>query len=521
MRFSSSTQSQTHYLHFNWQLVRKGHWEREIDEAERFYTCLAKSYEGSDRMCFAITGFVSVSVDITNGTSGHDVEEALRKAWLRLRYNHPTIASRVDYNSAQEKYIKSYTALHPDHVDFQTESWLSQTFVSIVPNMTGLDWCNSDPIAPKIPTLFVITPPYTNGSLGLVLRSPHNIIAEQIIAVRCSLSCHPSAFRLPELGSENVNLSPPLRIAANIPPVLLDQQEHLQSILSNNANLRQNAELLSVPFTEGQVIPGKHQRTALILSTTDTARVLQACKELGATVTHVYHASIALNLRDLQSSCPQERIARYINYSLINERPNCASPYNSVDHAVAVYHTVSGNSLALDLTIPSAERSSKDYPGAERSQEEFRGLVNQVKVFYTSIRNCSDNLALAPSIFSTATPHVSNPGSRTPLDRPVPAPNPSPSVSISSMGKLDNIIAPQHGTFTAKHPWVTGEELGTGIGVFLGTWQGNLQLSAAYNEAWHDREEVRGFLESCCEIVWRGLGLGSGSERKPKVEWMH
>lgn len=320
-----------------------------------------------------------------------------------------------------------------------------------------------------------------------------------------------------------MNLSPPLRVAAKIPSVLtLDQQEHLRSISSRNFKLRQNAELLCVPFTQGQAIPGKHQRTALTLSTTDTTRVLQSCKELGATVTHVYHASIALTLRDLQPSSTHERTARYINYSLINERPNCASPYNSDDHAVAVYHTVSGNSLALDLTIPSAaDRSSKDYPGAERSQEEFRGLVNQVKVFYASIRKSSDNLALAPSIFSTATPHVSNPGSRTPLDRPIPAPNPSPSVSISSMGKLDSIIAPQHGAFTAKQPWVTGEELGTGIGVFLGTWQGNLQLSAAYNEAWHDREEVRGFLESCCEIVWRGLGLGSGSEGKPEVEWMH
>lgn len=47
--------------------------------------------------------------------------------------------------------------------------------------MYGLDWCNSDPLAPEVPTLFVITPPYGNGSekatvrLDLVLRSPHDI----------------------------------------------------------------------------------------------------------------------------------------------------------------------------------------------------------------------------------------------------------------------------------------------------------------------------------------------------------
>lgn len=132
-------------------------------------------------MYFAITGFVSISVDTTDGSTGYDVEEALRKAWLKLRYDCPTIASRIGYNTERSKYIKSYTSLDPDHLDFHTESWLSETFVPITPNMTGLDWCNLDPLAPKIPTLFVVTPPYTNGSKqpvvrrDVVLRSPHDI----------------------------------------------------------------------------------------------------------------------------------------------------------------------------------------------------------------------------------------------------------------------------------------------------------------------------------------------------------
>jgi hypothetical protein len=275
-----------------------------------------------------------------------------------------------------------------------------------------------------------------------------------------------------------------------------------------------------MPLTRHQALPGKHQRAALALLTSDTARVLQACKTLGATVTHVYHASIALHLRDLQPSRCQERTARYINYCLINERPNCTEPYNTTDHAVSVYHTVSGNSLALDLTIPSAaDRLSSDYHTPEQSQTEFQDLVHKVKDFYIMIRNSPDKLALGPSFWSMATPHIPDPESKNSPDRPVPAPNPSPSVSISSMGQLDNIIAPKQGTFTAKDPWVTGEELGTGLGLFLGTWQGKLQLSAAYNEAWHDREEIREFLESCSAIVWRGLGLGSELHSRPDVEW--
>jgi hypothetical protein len=333
----------------------------------------------------------------------------------------------------------------------------------------------------------------------------------------------PSSFELPLPGSECQNLSPPLRVAASIPPILtLNQQERLQSIILSNSALRQDVELLSVPFKQGERVPGKHQRAALTLSIEDTTRVLQACKVHGATVTHAYHASISLLLRDLQPSDTEARTARYVNYCLINERPSCVAPYSTPDHAAAVYHSVSGSSLALDLKIPSISERSKDcYPDLEEARKEFSTLVHQVRDFYAPIRNSRENLTLAPSFWSMATPHIPDPTSKWSLNTSVPTPNQSPSVSISSMGKLDNIIAPQYGSFSAKNPWVTGEELGTGIGVFLGTWQGQLQLSAAYNEAWHDREEVQEFLEGCCGTVWKGLDLGDGTNGDPKVEWVH
>jgi hypothetical protein len=69
------------------------------------------------------------------------------------------------------------------------------------------------------------------------------------------------------------------------------------------------------------------------------------------------------------------------------------------------------------------------------------------------------------------------------------------------------MISPSQGAFELDTPWVTGEELGTGLGLFLGTWKGVLTLSAAYNDAWHDKEEVVRFIERCNVIVVQGLGL--------------
>ncbi|KAF9694133.1 hypothetical protein EKO04_008076 [Ascochyta lentis] len=82
---------------------------------------------------------------------------------------------------------------------------------------------------------------------------------------------------------------------------------------------------------------------------------------------------------------------------MVDERLVCARPYNVTDNAVSVYHYTSGNSLALELTIPSAaDRLSNDNPSPEQVQVEFHHLVDQVKKSYVSNRGPPDELALAP-----------------------------------------------------------------------------------------------------------------------------
>lgn len=85
------------------------------------------------------------------------------------------------------------------------------------------------------------------------------------------------------------------------------------------------------------------------------------------------------------------------------------APYTTADHAAAIYYTVSGSSLALHLTIPPTTEESEDYhPDLVEVRREFRVLVHQVRDFYTNVRNSPENLALAPSFWSMATPHFPN-----------------------------------------------------------------------------------------------------------------
>ncbi|KAF4345219.1 hypothetical protein FBEOM_827 [Fusarium beomiforme] len=505
---------------YDWKQVKPGVWQRNIDEIERFYSTMVVLYEGSGRMFFGITGHVSLLIRNLKGLSAEDVEleadNALRKAWLALRYAHPTLASEVTQDPETNKWIKTYIEVHGDT---DKNAWLERTLVHITNGQTGNEWANSDPPAPKIPTMFVLHFPPQNADgnsqmirRDLVFRSPHDIIdgigtlmmLNNFISLAAEAYDKGDAYNPPVLdGTEVSNLSPSYRAAAQIPEALSQSQlDRLGQMAAQKASAASDpsVEILSLPYREGNLLPGRHQRLALTLAKEDTQQLLAACKRVGATPTHVFHAAAAIVIRDLQDKPAESKRVRYINYILRNERSNCHEPYNTTQYPASVYHSVSGQSLVVDMDLhPSSTK-----PDPQSRQGEFLFILETVKDFYLTVKQDKEFYILAPTMFSQATPSLPS-GSR-PL--PVPPPNARPSVSISSMGRTDAIVAPKMGAFTARDPWVTGEELGNGLGLFLGTFQGELCLSAAYNDAWHTEADVREYLERCREMVLLGLGIG-------------
>ncbi|KAE8156378.1 hypothetical protein BDV40DRAFT_309690 [Aspergillus tamarii] len=501
---------------FEWSETRPGRWERDVDEAEQFYTSLAKAYEGTGRTFFAMTGFISVFVPAESCSSDHQTEnraeDALRKAWLRLRYDHPTIASRVEYDvhgKQCKKIYETFTESSPQ------EDWLKTTFQIVSTSVSGLEWCNSDPPVPALPTLFLIKKPSSaDGAFraDVVLRAHHDIIDgmgtlmlfNNLFAHAAEIYKWGASYTAPCFGDEWSNLSPPLRVAAGIPKDLQPaQQNRLQDIIHSNESLKEGIEIASIPFHRDRTQPGKHQRVAITLSIEQTRQLLDKSRETGLSITHVYHTAIAVTVRDTQERRVNERKVRYINYSLINERGHCRNPYSTWAHPATVYHSVSGQSLAIDLNVASSSGTTDMTSTAAKDKAEFMDIAETVRNFYLGIRSDKEHIFLVPSYWKMSTiPYPADGG--TP---PVPSRNDNPSVSISSMGVLDKVIRPTHGPFQLDNPWVTGEELGTGFGVFLGTWKGRLTLSTAYNDAWHDKEEAMTFLDRCNQTVFRALGI--------------
>ena len=501
---------------FAWMEIQPGKWEREIDEIENFYLALDQQYAATGRHLFAIMGHISVTTEVSPGQDldecERNLENAFCEAWARLRFDHPTLASCVEYEGKQPRKI--YETLDNASDNSALEGWLKETFVPVTTQQTGLEWCNSDPPVPKLPTLYVlkISKAVENGEelktirRHIVLRAPHNIIdgIGTLLLFNNLLKHASDAYSSSEphtlaWGEEYQNLSPSFRVAAALPDAITPQQlERIENITLANADLRRGIPIMSVPFKNVQEMPGKHQRRSITVSASQTAAILSACRILSLSVTHAYHTAIAMAVRDTQPAEPSPSLKRYINYCLINERSSCKPPYNTAIHAAAVYHSVSGAHLALDLTIPST--SSPRTPADDKA--DFARLAPIVKEYYTSIRSDTSHPPLVPHYFTMATPkdpRIRDSTAENPA--PLPANNASPSVSISSMGRIDELIAAKHGALRVQDPWVTGEELGTGLGAFLGTFDGDLHLSVAYNETFHGKEEVEAFLARVQEIV--------------------
>lgn len=510
----------THYNKYAWQQVEQRVWQRSVDEIEQSYAVLAKLYEGSGRMFFAITGHISLSFDLVDSPDdGSDarVDTALRNAWLTLRHDHPTIASQVQYDANTNDFTKLYRTI-PTIADQQ--AWLDQTFVKISMNQTGAEWANNDPPAPELPTLFVITPsvPHNESSPGairrdLVLRSPHDIIdgvgtlllLGNLVKIGSKAYEQGYSFDLPKFndGSEFGNMSPPFRVAANVPKVLTErQQQRLANIASlKEQQLASDIPPLLIPWKKGEITPGKHQRVALKLSQEKTSKLLHACSYIGVTVTHIFHAAIPIMMRNLQEKHSEAQTVRYVSYILRNERGNCTEPYNSAKHPAALYHSGSGTSLLVDMIIPAT--GGNDIVEHQQSEsEEFFRVLQEMKKFYHDVRDDAEHYQLVPYYWASGTRQLP-PAAKEPL--PIPPPSVQPSVSISSMGLVDKIIPTKAGGLSVFDPWVTGEELRNGLGFFLGTYRDQLCLSAAYNDAWHNRQEVENCLEMCVDIAFKGL----------------
>ncbi|KAH8683641.1 hypothetical protein BGZ61DRAFT_456152 [Ilyonectria robusta] len=523
---------------FQWKYTTSGLWERDIDEVELFYSSVAKLTRDAGAGCFPVTACVNIQASVVDGVTNEEandrIESAIRKAWITLRYEHPSLASWTDYDKETDKWTRFYSPLpSPDRDTVgEQQQRLASTLVTIESDMTGIEWLNDDPILFQRSTLFILRPSTTDIESNrhlkrtLLLRCPHEItdgigilhLLQQLLAYAAKAYELEDAYMMPVFGNEARNLSPPLRTAASLPQTpTAEQLRYFDAIKNRNASLQTNMPLLGLPHSAEKGTAGKRQYLPLSLSNSLSAQVLSECKARGVSVTHAFSAALILALRDLQPRSDQAMPMRYFNQALINLRNACSPPFNTGAYAAAVYHMLSVEGISVDVVVPTS--------GAEQEREtrmkEFATVTDQVRDFFASARgsesaSLSDLIAVSPSVWASITPSSKSAAKETSSqaelepNSPKQDDNAAPSfssVSLSSIGNIDSVIAPKHGALLVSDAWVAAESIGPGVGLFLGTWEGKSTVVASFGSNWHDTRYMERFLGRILEQMVEGLGL--------------
>ena len=295
------------HSHLQWHETNLGVFEREIDETEFFYTSMAKNWSGMGRSYFAITAYVGLSIAIPEATTVSELEQrvemAIRKAWKKIRYDHPTLAAPVQYDASTKLCKKVYHTLPKDD---NGDGWLDETFKLVNDGQSGIEFANTDPLVGRYANLYLITPP-SNPSQSprnsirrdLVFRSEHDLIdgIGTLTLLNNLLSHASTAYALGDeyppikFGDEHKNLSPCLQVAADIPIISSDEHAKiLESLKTRMAAKRgnDNKSSMGIPLNLKTKVPGRSRRVAIHLTDVETLGILKKCKEIGATATHAF-----------------------------------------------------------------------------------------------------------------------------------------------------------------------------------------------------------------------------------------
>lgn len=500
--------SQPESASLEWQPGPNGVWERHVDEIEIFYKCLAKG----DRF-HPVTATASFKTLSSGGVKDDEEagrsEAALRKAWIALRWKHPSLGSRIEHDSDTGRWKRVYPPLAGSH---ELDNWVRLAFRVVDADGSADRWCHENSTISEFATLLLVRSDGEGEAGGRVfLQCPHDVtdgvgalqLINQLFEQAALAYEQGGDHALPEWGRETARLSPCLRIAVDIPASLSGEQvAQFQEIQAQNTALYSHPCLLSLP-SSSESSQGRIQRRVVSVTKETTDNILGRCKLIGpgVTVTNMFTAALAVALAELQPQKEERYPVRYVNHSMINLRPFCRAPYDSRDHAAAAYHTVSAQALGIDLFVPGSNE--------EKPDDMTPSVARSVRDFYQSIRPNAgaeephEQVVFAPSVFKAITPPSGvNPHAvSSPPFCPVP---------LSSLGRIDTMVTKSHGPFNLTSVSAFSEPIGAGVALFLGSWDGKMELSSLFNSQYHDPLYVEEFLRCIMNCVYRGLGIVDG-----------
>ncbi|OBT52467.1 hypothetical protein VE04_07513 [Pseudogymnoascus sp. 24MN13] len=454
-----------------WQETVPGRYEREFGSIEQFYRQIAAAGAVIQKQQFLI----SCSIRLRESPS---VAE-LQKAWKALRFLHPQIAAETD----ESGFKLTYTVPSLESIG----TWMQETFiVDAECNSASNLYTSIKPTA-----LFQIY--FLPLSRELLFRTPHwridgtglRILQNAFLQI---LADGPSNIVFD--GSEVVRLAPSLNEAAFVP-----REPTPQISKASDAELDVfEAGPPSIPIaTLPNILPTSPQRYRTTFSADVTERIISSCKARGITVTTAAHSALILAMQPYtqHNSDPSSRgtgRGKYTGITALDLRKYLSAPWNGPQSAVSLYHT--GLPFCIDLN----------------EHRDFNAIATEMDAIHTrNLRNDESHNAI--EFLTSYVRKALGTLSAAPED-PLKAPAYQ---TLSSLGVVNNYLQSKRdgkaATVEIEDWWLSVEIINRVLGTTLWTWDGHLNLSVSYNEAFYERNFVEQFIDGWGRELTTALGV--------------
>jgi len=443
-----------------WTQVASGRMQRSADSLEKFYAAAAKigAPLGQEHLAFSF----GVQVQFFHAKP----EDALKRAWTSMRYQHPKLAAVLEHD------IIIYQPVSAEGIS----AWLADTFIT-KPGVTAAELFPSLGLPSPMAMMY-----YLPASSEIVFSTSYwrmdGIGSLLFLSSFLTRLAEPSS--LPAWGSEVVNLAPGLDQALSLPSVLSEAAEYALDVsLMNHA---MHLPSISVAASSQAPIPSAiAHREELVLSRFLSTAIIAACRLRKVGLQAAVHAALIASTRMMQA--PNDLAEHYSSFCSFGLRTRLPTPYKGLAYAVAGAHT--GLPMVLKPSgsfIADAQAIDAFHQTGLKDQDTVKGL----QVFH-------NKLTLALNYWlPKGLPFAADPALRT-------------------IGVVDAFVRGSYGIGQQKIDvdgfWLGHAVFASNICVHLWCFRGRITLSAVYNTGVYDDDRVKEFLSNMKEVMCKELNV--------------
>lgn len=416
--------------------------------------------------------------------------DAIKKAWIAVRRQHPTLAA---ISTAGQMRCRTIGA-----DEDEIERWVHATFF-VHEDMKFNDKLGDQFKAGDQARLHYLP---MSGELVIQIRHAHTDGRGMFMLFGCLLDALGKILNSAEdpyadVGTGQITLSPAFHIAANIPDQATDEQ--LKCMETKLKKWTEGFPSLGVFSPTLNAEPSICAIERMMYSPEESSAIISAAKRLHFTVTHVMHAAMILGAKEHSNLTVSEtngavdpqmaEIASSDNYltsGVHDLRFLCEPKYQS--HPVVSYHL--GWPMLITLAPPS-----------ERTLVSTAG---QIKAWYNAEKD--DVVGLLP----TLPQYVKS--LKALIAEEAESGVASTSPHLSSMGIADKYLRKEYGTVggtlvRVKDYWAQTETVTPDLEVVCLSLQGRIHLCISYNTAFHSAESMRRYLDLVRKQLLQGLNI--------------